>query len=517
MSLTLGIDSSTQSCSALVIDTDADRVVAEASVNYGQSLPQYGAPSGFIPDGPDGEVHADPRMWLDALEILLEDLGTRCDLGKIDAISGAGQQHGSVYLNDRWVPMLGALDPARPLSEQLVGCLSRPTSPIWMDGSTAAECAEISDAAGGATEVCARTGSVVTERFTGPQIRRFSKLAPEAYTATSRIHLVSSFLCSVLCGRDAPVDTGDGAGMNLLNLGTADWDDVLLEATAPDLRGKLPQPVAGDTVAGELDPFFAARFGFRAGIPVAVFTGDNPSSLIGMGAGRPGKVVVSLGTSDTFFAAMPGIASDPDGCGHVFGNPRGGWMSLQCFINGSLAREAVKDRFGFDWDAFTSSFAATPPGNDGKRMLPFFRPEISPKVDLAEPRLAGGADFEAWKEPQAAVRACVEGQFFNMRAQTRWMNLAPETLYLTGGAAANDAIAQVAANIFEARVERLAVSGSVALGAALRAAHCGCGASLDALAERFCRPESGGAIEPVSTWQPETDLRAWIDLLESAR
>jgi xylulokinase len=358
---------------------------------------------------------------------------------------------------------------------------------------------------------------VVTERFTGPQIRRFSKLAPEAYTATSRIHLVSSFLCSVLCGRDAPVDTGDGAGMNLLNLGTADWDDVLLEATAPDLRGKLPQPVAGDTVAGELDPFFAARFGFRAGIPVAVFTGDNPSSLIGMGAGRPGKVVVSLGTSDTFFAAMPGIASDPDGCGHVFGNPRGGWMSLQCFINGSLAREAVKDRFGFDWDAFTSSFAATPPGNDGKRMLPFFRPEISPKVDLAEPRLAGGADFEAWKEPQAAVRACVEGQFFNMRAQTRWMNLAPETLYLTGGAAANDAIAQVAANIFEARVERLAVSGSVALGAALRAAHCGCGASLDALAERFCRPESGGAIEPVSTWQPETDLRAWIDLLESAR
>ena len=37
----LGIDASTQSCSAIVIDTDNSMVVAEASVNFGEKLPEY--------------------------------------------------------------------------------------------------------------------------------------------------------------------------------------------------------------------------------------------------------------------------------------------------------------------------------------------------------------------------------------------------------------------------------------------------------------------------------------------
>ena len=43
----------------------------------------------------------------------------------------------------------------------------------------------------------------------------------------------------------------------------------------------------------------------------------------------------------------------------------GGSMSLQCFVNGSLAREAVKDRFGYDWGQFTEALENTVPGNGG--------------------------------------------------------------------------------------------------------------------------------------------------------
>lgn len=496
MSYSVGIDSSTQSCSAIVIDPVAGEVVAEASVNFGERLPRYGAPSGFIPDGPNGEVHSDPRMWLDALELLLEDLAGKCDLSKVSAVSGAGQQHGSVYLNKSWADTVANLDSSRSLSDQLAPCLSRATSPIWMDGSTSGECDEIAEAMGGDSEVCARTGSIAIERFTGPQIRRFSKLDPEAYAVTSRIHLVSSFLCSILCGADAPIDTGDGAGMNLLNLGTWDWDDELLDATASGLRDRLPEAVQGDHVVGSVCRFFQERFGFSAQVPVTVFTGDNPSSLVGMGASKPGKLVVSLGTSDTFFAAMPEVVSDPDGCGHVFGNPSGGSMSLQCFINGSLAREAVKDRFNMSWDDFSAALHGTPAGNEGKVMLPFFRPEISPQVDLSEPKLVGGETFEEWKEPQAAVRACVEGQFINMRSRTRWMKLQPKVIYLTGGASRNDEIAQVAADVFGAKVQRLQVPGSVALGGAMRAACSSLGATILALESVFCRPDEDGTIEP---------------------
>ena len=86
--------------------------------------------------------------------------------------------------------------------------------------------------------------------------------------------------------------------------------------------------------------------GCPPGIPIAPFTGDNPASLVGTGADKPGVAVISLGTSDVFFAAMDRFQVDPEGCGHVFGNPSGGCMSLACVKNGSLAREKVRAMVG---------------------------------------------------------------------------------------------------------------------------------------------------------------------------
>lgn len=498
MSYALGLDASTQSCSALIIDVDHGTVVADASVNFGEKLPLYHAPSGFIPGGQNGEVHSDPLMWLDALELLLEGLGQQCDLSKVRAISGAGQQHGSVYLNEKWFQSINSLSIDQSLSAQLASTFSRPTAPIWMDSSTGEECREIAASVGGNNIVCAKSGSIAIERFTGPQIRRFYKNEPLSYADTARIHLVSSFLCSVIIGKDAAIDTGDGAGMNLVNIGRWDWDPELLGATAPELRRRLPKIQQGKTIAGTLNKYFVKKFGFAADVPVTIFTGDNPSSLVGMGASQSGKVVVSLGTSDTFFAAMPNVVADPAGCGHVFGNTIGGSMSLQCFVNGSLAREAVKDRFGYDWKQFSQAFANTPCGNDGQRMIPFFSPETSPRIDIQDPILKGNDAFQKWQEPDAAIRACVEGQFINMKKRTNWMHLQPDVIFLTGGASKDDAMAQVIADVFQAKVQRLAVIGSVGLGAAIRAANNSLGKSISELENMFCNPEPDSTITPQS-------------------
>jgi sugar (pentulose or hexulose) kinase len=51
------------------------------------------------------------------------------------------------------------------------------------------------------------------------------------------------------------------------------------------------------------------------------------------------------------------------------------------------------------------------------------------------------------------------------------MSVAVDTIYATGGAAANDRILQVMADVFGADVYRSAVGNSAALGAALRAWH----------------------------------------------
>ncbi len=497
MALTLGIDASTQSVSAILLATEAAQVVAEESVNFGADLPDYGAPQGFIPGGAGGEVHADPRMWLDALDLCLAKLqDAGAPLGEVAAVSGAGQQHGTVYLNDAWFSAVGNLSAQVSLAEQLGGCLSRKTSPIWMDTSTGQECAEIADAVGGDAKVCAISGSNAIERFSGPQIRRFAKSEPDAYAATARIHLVSSFMASVLAGTDAPIDHGDGAGMNLMNLAQLDWDEQLLAATAPDLRKRLPGCVSSATSIGSVAGYFSEKYGIPTGTPVIAFTGDNPSSLVGMGASEPGKVVISLGTSDTLFAAMPQPHTDPNGYGHVFGNPLGGYMSLVCFLNGSLAREKVKERLGVGWDAFDRhGMSKTRPGNDGNLMAPFFGPEITPRGDFSEPVLQGTPEFEAWQDQAAAVRGCLEGQFINMWLQSRWIGVETDTVFLTGGASQNQGIAQVVADIFEADVARLQVSGSVALGAALRAAS-SCGGNPQQIFERMRASMATKVVHP---------------------
>ncbi len=495
MSLFLGLDSSTQSLSACVIDAEGGEFVAEEHVHFGSDLPHYGLESGFAAGTEDGEIFSNPLMWLEAVDLLFARLVTKnVPLEKVVAVSGCGQQHGSVFLNSQFESSLDQLSAGSSLVAQLGGVFSRPVSPIWMDSSTSSQCEEITQSLGGAEEVCRRSGSVAIERFTGPQIRKFAQQDPTAYRETTTIHLVSSFLASVLSGRSVAIDTGDGAGMNLMNLTNGSWDGELLTATAPDLGAKLPPVSPSATITGKVAPYFAEKYGLNTNCQVVLWSGDNPGSLVGMGAAQPGKVVISLGTSDTLFAAMPQPVTDPRGFGHVFGNPMGGFMSLICFRNGSLAREAIKEQFGLSWQDFElTGLARTEPANGQRVMLPFVADEITPRVSSSAMIPCG------WEgQPSAAecVRGVLEGQFLNMKYHADWLGVETEEILLTGGASENDGIAQTAADIFGKKVRRLEISGSAALGAALRAAVAVGDSDLARLEEVFSAPTPGRDLLP---------------------
>ena len=477
--LTLGIDSSTQGVKAVAWDAKGKKVVFSAAVNYGRDLPQFGSPDGFLPNGDVLVRRADPRMWVEGLELVLAKLrAAGCPMDEIAAVGGDAQQHASVYLE--------SLDPL---------VFSRKTSPIWMDSSTSAECAAL-DAKFGA-RLQTDTGSPAIERFAGPQIMKFAKEDPAAYAKTARIHLLSSFLASYLVGEDMPIDAGDGAGMNLLNLKTGEWDDEICEFTAAGLKDKLPAVAverdalraverASRPFSRPLSPRFA-RFGLRPGIPVVPFTGDNPASLVGCFAERPGTAVISLGTSDVFFAAMETFHTDPNGCGHVFGNPMGGFMSLSCFKNGSLARDRVRRELGVDWTFFDETAwtgcgangqdarstvcgeggTGVSPVRDGvKRAFPYFEAEITPKH--AATGIEANFDW-ASAAPDVKVRAVVEGQVANMYERTRWIGDFEE-IKVTGGASRSKGIRETIARIFRAKVTSVDVTDSAAVGGARLAA-----------------------------------------------
>ena len=467
--LFLGLDSSTQSLSAVVIDLDARKVIYEKSLNFDQALPHYKTQNGVLPNRDPLVKHSSPLLWAEALDLIFA--GMKKDgvaLGKILAVSGSGQQHGSVYFNDRIELALANLNPQQSLVENLRGVFARKTSPIWMDSSTTAECAEIRKKLGGIKYTASRTGSDAFERFTGPQIRKFCKTEADAYVKTSSIALVSSFMASLLAGKIAPIDFGDGAGMNLMDIRRKVWDMDALKATAPNLKKKLPPLAASGRVIGPVSAYFVTKYGLNPEALATVWTGDNPASVIGLGLIKPGQVAISLGTSDTFFGSMEKCLTDENGEGHVFGSPTGAYMTLICFKNGSLAREKIREQYKIaDWKKFGELVASTPPGNGDGILLPWFEAEIVPRVNRPG---VHRFNLDA-KNAAANCRAVFEAQMLSMRLHSRWMNVSPAKIYATGGAASDRALLQVLANVMNCRVLRIEVSKSAALGAALQAAH----------------------------------------------
>jgi xylulokinase len=469
MALYLGLDSSTQSLTAILLEDAGGhrRIAFESSLSFDETFPEYGTRHGVLPVSDPMVAVSSPVMWAHALETMMGRIAASgIDLSRLAAISGSAQQHGSVYLNAASTGALAALDAERPLAGQVERLLSRPVAPIWMDSSTSVECREIAAAVGGDTELARHTGSRAFERFTGPQIRKFSKQDPAGYAATHRVHLVSSFLASLLIGGHSPIDPGDGSGMNLMDLRDTRWWSDAVRATAPHLEAKLPGLAPSVTVVGTLAPYWQTRFGLPPAKIVA-WSGDNPCSLIGTGLVREGRVAVSLGTSDTIFGLMREPRVDATGTGHVFGSPTGDFMGLTVFKNGSLARERIRDECRLSWVEFSRVLQTTPPGNNGRILLPWFEPEITPAVlDPGIRRYGLRAD-----DGPGHVRAVIEAQMMALAQHARWMDVRVDTIHATGGAAANREILQVMADVFGAEVYQFTVGNSACLGAALRAVH----------------------------------------------
>src|SRR5215207_1425487 len=226
--LYVGFDCSTQGLTALIIDPARRLVVFRDAIAFDAAFPEFGTVHGVLPSapmapsGPQGPdyanldrsvVHAPPLMWKAALHAIFRRIAASgLELAKVRAVSGSAQQHGSVYCGDT------------------IDDLTRATAPVWLDTSTTRECTEIEDALGGPQRVADLTGSRAYPRFTGPQIRKFAREEPGAYAATSHIHLVSSYLASLLIGEHAPVDHADASGMNLMDLRTRTWSGAALAA-----------------------------------------------------------------------------------------------------------------------------------------------------------------------------------------------------------------------------------------------------------------------------------------------
>ncbi|ELR52501.1 Xylulose kinase, partial [Bos mutus] len=446
-----------------VVAVDAElSVFYEDSVHFDRDLVEFGTQGGVHVHKDGLTVTSPVLMWVQALDIILEKMkASGFDFSQVLALSGAGQQHGSVYWKTGASQVLTSLSPDLPLREQLQACFSISNCPVWMDSSTAAQCRQLEAAVGGAQALSLLTGSRAYERFTGNQIAKIYQQNPEAYSHTERISLVSSFAASLFLGSYSPVDYSDGSGMNLLQIQDKVWSQACLGACAPRLEEKLGRPVPSCSIV--VGPLPGGEAHWRA------------ASLAGMRL-EEGDIAVSLGTSDTLFLWLQ--EPTPALEGHIFCNPVDPqhYMALLCFKNGSLMREKIRDESASgSWSKFSKALQSTGMGNSGNLGFYFDVMEITPEIIGRHRFSAENHEVCIQAFPQdVEIRALIEGQFMakKIHAEALGYRVMPKTKILaTGGASHNRDLLQVLADVFGAPVYVIDTANSACVGSAYRAFH----------------------------------------------
>ncbi|KAF7712354.1 D-xylulose kinase [Penicillium ucsense] len=482
--LYIGFDLSTQQLKGVAVNSDL-KVEYLAKFDFDADSTGFSIKKGVMTNEAEHEVFAPVALWLQAMDTVLESLRKQgMDFGRVKGISGAGQQHGSVYWNSDAEQLLQGLDAKKTLEDQLSAAFSHPYSPNWQDASTQKECDEFDAVLGGPEQLAQATGSKAHHRFTGPQILRFTRKHPQVYEKTSRISLVSSFIASLFLGHIAPFDISDVCGMNLWNIKQGGYDEKILKLCSGQfdvegLKNKLgPLYEDGGKHLGSVHSYYRERYGFSPDCTVIPATGDNPATILALPL-RPSDAMVSLGTSTTFLMSTPNYKPDP--ATHFFNHPTtaGLYMFMLCYKNGGLAREHVRDAINdtfqdpslaHSWTHFdekalsTSPMGQTSPTSPMKLGLFFPRPEIVPNLRAGQWRftydpttgaLTESTASSSWNTPHDEARAIIESQMLSLRLRSRGLTHSPgpglppqpRRVYLVGGGSKNKAIAKIAGEI----------------------------------------------------------------------
>jgi len=374
--LSLGLDLSTQSLSAMVLDIEARARLAEHSLDFAKDarLNVFGiSPDDYIlPPRSEGEADQPPTMYLAALDAIFSDLTKNISLGEVSIINTSGQQHGHVYLNKEAKAIFTRLEDeesaCQDLSTLLAGSFAYERAPIWMTSNTTAEAAFVRSEVGGKERLIWLSGSDAQLRFTGIVVRRTAQQDPKAYTRTQTIQLISSFIPAVLTADPlVPTDFGNACGMSLMDYRRRQWSMQLMEAVSRGLPGggrslrhKLPSIVAPNAIVGRIAPYFNRKYGFSPDCRIATGSGDNPQSKVLVSGD-----LLSLGSSFVNMISTDGKARDMSGAACAMYDGVGRPFLFGCRTNGTLVWDRMRAMHGMSKDDYTPAEAAlqkAPPG-----------------------------------------------------------------------------------------------------------------------------------------------------------
>lgn len=441
-SYVLALDQGTTSSRAILFDR-AGSIRAVAQKEFEQIFPK------------PGWVEHDPEeIWSSQVGVATEAL-TRAGLRPRDvAAIGITNQRETAVVWDRRTgdPVFNAI--------------------VWQDRRTAPFCTQLKEQ-GHEETFRAKTGLVVDSYFSGTKVRWILDNVEGAREKAEAGHLafgtVDSWLIwNLTDGKLHMTDVTNASRTLMYNIHTGDWDDELLDILGVP-RSMLPEVRSSSEVyantSGEI---------FSSQTPIAGIAGDQQAATFGQRCIEPGMAKNTYGTGSFMLLNTGTEAVESRNqllttvAWRLGDRPTEYALEGSVFVTGSAVqwlRDGLKIiRSAPEVEELAGSVADT----DGVYLVPAYTGLGAPHWDP----YARGTIVGITRGTTAAhiARATLEGIAFQvadvLTAMRKDAGIELQELRVDGGAAANDLLMQIQADLLQAPIVRPAVTETTALGAA---------------------------------------------------
>jgi glycerol kinase len=345
---------------------------------------------------------------------------------------------------------------------------------VWQDRRTADACARLRER-GLEEEIRRRSGLLLDPYFSATKIAWLLDHVPEgrrrAECGELAVGTVDAWLLAKLSGGEVhATDVSNASRTQLLNLQTLDWDEQLLDWFGIP-RAILPRIVDSSGTAG-----IAQALWFGAPVPIAGIAGDQQAATFGQACFQPGMAKNTYGTG-CFLLLQVGREVPQPGVGLLatvgwrLASGRTDYLLEGSVFAGGAVVQWLRDGLGIIRSAAEiETLAAQVPDTGGVMLVPAFAGLGAPYWDPnARGTILGLTRGTTRAHLARAALEAIALQSTELLDALRADGVTLKELRVDGGAAGNNLLMQMQADLLGVPVVRPRCTETTALGAAFLA------------------------------------------------
>lgn len=351
---------------------------------------------------------------------------------------------------------------------------------LWCDNRTLKQRRWIEETLGLET-IRQWTGNPPLEGFTVPKLVWMRENEPDLYRRITKVFIAKDYIRYRITDEWLS-EVSDAAGSAMFDITNRTWSAPYLDAI--DIPCEiLPECRESVEICGCVTETASKELGLAKGTPVVGGGADNPSSAVGNGIVREGRISASIGTSGVMFAHADTPKIDTSMRVHSFCHcVPFKWYLMGVVLTAGGALRWYRDTLGAEeiiqagkkgvdpYEVLTAKAAEAKPGSDGLVFLPYFSGERTPHQDATV--RGGWIGLTLSHNKSHLVRSLLEGVTFALRDSLeilKELGIDVTQVRVTGGGAKNRFWQQMQADIYQTEVATMSVEEGPALGAALMA------------------------------------------------